>query len=188
LQLLGEPNRTMTSIAKLLDVSRSTLYTALPELQVAKRDCLAQFPPHSRPGPPALEPYDALCELVGERPELPEIRSPGTLRQPVQKTCCGRYWAGVAARLEPRCPVRLEMAPSGRGAWVLHKVLSVVGVGRRYGYVPVASAPWALRGRGVGPDRAVVPRNSPVGGEGHEAFTDRASAPLSTRSPRRLTE
>ncbi|MFJ8691071.1 recombinase family protein [Micromonospora wenchangensis] len=38
LQLLAEPDRTMTSIAKLLGVSRSTLYTALPELQAAKRD------------------------------------------------------------------------------------------------------------------------------------------------------
>ncbi|WP_243706356.1 helix-turn-helix domain-containing protein [Micromonospora sp. KC721] len=37
LHLLGEPDRTMTSIAKLLGVSRSTLYTALPELQAAKR-------------------------------------------------------------------------------------------------------------------------------------------------------
>nr|WP_245715050.1 recombinase family protein [Micromonospora inyonensis] len=32
LQLLAEPNRTMTSIAKLLGVSRSTLYSALPRL------------------------------------------------------------------------------------------------------------------------------------------------------------
>ncbi|MBO4161377.1 recombinase family protein [Micromonospora sp. MMS20-R2-23] len=35
LQLLAEPDRTMISIAKLLGVSRSTLYTALPELQAA---------------------------------------------------------------------------------------------------------------------------------------------------------
>ncbi len=50
----------------LLGVSRSTLYSALPELLPAQRDRdalderLAQLPPDSRPGPPALEPYDAL--------------------------------------------------------------------------------------------------------------------------------
>ncbi|MFG1779056.1 helix-turn-helix domain-containing protein [Micromonospora sp. NPDC049048] len=38
LQLLAEPNRTMTSIAKLLGVSRSTLYSALPSLVPAQRD------------------------------------------------------------------------------------------------------------------------------------------------------
>ncbi|MFG1886248.1 recombinase family protein [Micromonospora sp. NPDC049051] len=38
LQLLAEPNRTMTSIAKLLGVSRSTLYSALPGLTPAQRD------------------------------------------------------------------------------------------------------------------------------------------------------
>lgn len=32
LQLLAEPNRSMSSIAKLLGVSRSILYKALPEL------------------------------------------------------------------------------------------------------------------------------------------------------------
>ncbi len=67
LQLLDEPDRTMTSIAKLLRVSRSTLYTALPELQAAKRgdraaldERVAQLPPDSRPGPPTLEKYDVL--------------------------------------------------------------------------------------------------------------------------------
>ncbi|MGC5334740.1 helix-turn-helix domain-containing protein [Micromonospora sp. DT62] len=38
LQLLAEPNRTMTSIAKLLGVSRSTLYNALPGIVPAQRD------------------------------------------------------------------------------------------------------------------------------------------------------
>ncbi|MEV4690514.1 recombinase family protein [Micromonospora echinospora] len=38
LQLLAEPNRTMTSIAKLLGVSRSTLYNALPGLVPVQRD------------------------------------------------------------------------------------------------------------------------------------------------------
>ncbi|GGJ68194.1 hypothetical protein GCM10010121_093620 [Streptomyces brasiliensis] len=71
LQLLDEPNRTMTSIAKLLGVSRSTLYTALPELQAAKRnrgglaDVLAQLPPDSRPGPPTADKYDALLGRTG---------------------------------------------------------------------------------------------------------------------------
>jgi hypothetical protein len=32
LQLLAEPDRSISSIAKLLGVSRSTLYKALPEL------------------------------------------------------------------------------------------------------------------------------------------------------------
>jgi hypothetical protein len=37
LQLLGEPDRTISSIAKLVGVSRSTLYTYLPELLPAQR-------------------------------------------------------------------------------------------------------------------------------------------------------
>lgn len=41
LQLLAEPNRTMTSIAKLLGVSRSTLYGALPGLIPAQREQVA---------------------------------------------------------------------------------------------------------------------------------------------------
>jgi DNA invertase Pin-like site-specific DNA recombinase len=52
LQLLAEPNRTMTSIAKLLGVSRSTLYNALPGLVPTQRDDpaalqdrLSQLPP-----------------------------------------------------------------------------------------------------------------------------------------------
>ncbi|GIE90760.1 zeta toxin family protein [Actinoplanes regularis] len=71
LHLLGEPDRTMTSIAKLLGVSRSTLYTALPELQAAKRDrggldgVLAQLPSDSRPGPSTVDSYDALLTGTG---------------------------------------------------------------------------------------------------------------------------
>jgi DNA invertase Pin-like site-specific DNA recombinase len=67
LQLLGEPDRTMASIAKLLRVSRSTLYAALPELQAARRgdqadldERIAQLPPDTRPGSPRLDKYDAL--------------------------------------------------------------------------------------------------------------------------------
>ncbi|WP_232433886.1 recombinase family protein [Salinispora arenicola] len=66
LQLLDEPGRTITSIAKLLRVSRSTLYTALPELQATKRDrgglddILAQLPTDARPGPPTVDRYDQL--------------------------------------------------------------------------------------------------------------------------------
>lgn len=74
LQLLGEPDRTITSIAKLLRVSRSTLYTALPELPAAQRggqaaldERIAQLPPDSRPGPPTLEKYDALLRGTGSR-------------------------------------------------------------------------------------------------------------------------
>lgn len=37
LHLLAEPDQTMSSIAKLLGVSRSTLYSHLPELQPARR-------------------------------------------------------------------------------------------------------------------------------------------------------
>jgi predicted transcriptional regulator len=37
LQLLAEPDQTMSSIAKLLKVSRSILYKALPELVPAQR-------------------------------------------------------------------------------------------------------------------------------------------------------
>ncbi|ADU10707.1 Resolvase domain protein [Micromonospora sp. L5] len=72
LQLLGEPDRTMTSIAKLLGVSRSTLYTALPELQAAKRDrsglddVLARLPPDSRPGPPTVDQHDTLLGRAGQ--------------------------------------------------------------------------------------------------------------------------
>ena len=72
LQLLGEPDRTMASIAKLLRVSRSSLYAALPELQAAKRgdqaaldERLAQLPADSRPGLPTLEKYDALLTGAG---------------------------------------------------------------------------------------------------------------------------
>ncbi|MEU1745334.1 hypothetical protein ACPXB5_21625 [Micromonospora arida] len=71
LQLLGEPDRTMTSIAKLLGVSHSILYTALPELQAVKRGrggldgVLAQLPPDSRPGPPTVDRYDVLLGRTG---------------------------------------------------------------------------------------------------------------------------
>ena len=41
LHLLSEPDRSMSSIAKLLGVSRSTLYTYLPELLPAQRGPVA---------------------------------------------------------------------------------------------------------------------------------------------------
>ncbi|GAA3958254.1 hypothetical protein Aau02nite_07730 [Amorphoplanes auranticolor] len=44
------------------------------------------------------------------------------------------------------------------------------------------STPWALLGRGVGSNGAVVPLNSSVGGQGHEAFTGTAHAPLVLRA------
>lgn len=76
LPLLDEPDRTMTSIAELLGVSGSTLYTALPELQAAERgrggldSVLTQLPPGPRFGPPTLEKYDAVLTgpAVGAEP------------------------------------------------------------------------------------------------------------------------
>ena len=40
------------------------------------------------------------------------------------------------------------------------------------------STPWTLLGRGVGTNGAVVPRDSSVGGQGHQAFTDGTQTPL----------
>ncbi|MEU7935230.1 hypothetical protein [Micromonospora echinofusca] len=58
----------MTSIAKLLGVSRSTLYSALPGLvpaqrddQAALQDRLTQIPPDARPGLPTVEQSDQLA-------------------------------------------------------------------------------------------------------------------------------
>jgi DNA invertase Pin-like site-specific DNA recombinase len=71
LQLLDEPDRTMTSIAKLLRVSRGALDDTLHALQAAPHDrarldeVLAQLPPDSRPGPPTLDKYDALLTRTG---------------------------------------------------------------------------------------------------------------------------
>ncbi|GAA2705326.1 recombinase family protein [Micromonospora olivasterospora] len=65
LQLLAEPDRSMSSIAKLLGVSRSTLYKALPELvptQLAQNRLdaqIARLPADPRPLP-SVEPYDQL--------------------------------------------------------------------------------------------------------------------------------
>jgi transposase-like protein len=61
LQLLTEPDRSIASIARLLAVSRSTLYKAMPELIPAQRGPavlearLAQLPTDSRPAPPSVE-------------------------------------------------------------------------------------------------------------------------------------
>lgn len=46
MQLLAEPDRSISSIAKLLGISRSTLYKALPELVPPQ---LAALPPNARP-------------------------------------------------------------------------------------------------------------------------------------------
>ena len=56
-QLFDEPDRTVASIARLLGVSRSTLYKAMPELVPVQRGAaeaqarLVQLPVDSRPGP-----------------------------------------------------------------------------------------------------------------------------------------
>ncbi|MFI7214515.1 recombinase family protein [Micromonospora maritima] len=73
MQLLAEPDRSMSSIAKLLGISRSTLYKALPELvppQLARDRLAAQItalPADTRPAP-SLHPYDA---LLNQRPARP---------------------------------------------------------------------------------------------------------------------
>ncbi|MBC8989595.1 recombinase family protein [Micromonospora chalcea] len=65
MQLLAEPDRSISSIAKLLGISRSTLYKALPQLvpaQLARERLAAQIaalPADTRPAP-SLRPYDAL--------------------------------------------------------------------------------------------------------------------------------
>jgi DNA invertase Pin-like site-specific DNA recombinase len=64
-QLLTEPDRSISSIAKLVGVSRSTIYKALPELvppQLAQQRLnaqLAELPVDDRPAP-TVEPYDQL--------------------------------------------------------------------------------------------------------------------------------
>jgi transposase-like protein len=66
MHLLGEPDCTVSSIAKLLGISRSTLYKVMTELIPAQRGPavleaqLAQLPPDSRPGPPTVTRYDQL--------------------------------------------------------------------------------------------------------------------------------
>ncbi|MEU5940953.1 recombinase family protein [Micromonospora sp. NPDC047548] len=64
-QLLTEPDRSISAIAKLVGVSRSTIYKALPELlppQLARQRLAAQIaalPADRRPAPD-LAPYDQL--------------------------------------------------------------------------------------------------------------------------------
>ncbi|WP_239138934.1 helix-turn-helix domain-containing protein [Actinoplanes regularis] len=66
LQLLAEPDRTMSAIAKMLGISRSILYKMLPELvppAAAQQRLDAQItalPADSRPGPPTVDRYDEL--------------------------------------------------------------------------------------------------------------------------------
>jgi DNA invertase Pin-like site-specific DNA recombinase len=65
-KLLAEPDRTMSAIAKVLGISRSTLYKMLPELvppATAQQRLDAQItalPADSRPGPPTVDRYDEL--------------------------------------------------------------------------------------------------------------------------------
>ncbi|OJF14561.1 resolvase [Couchioplanes caeruleus subsp. caeruleus] len=72
MQLLNEPDHSISSIAKLLKVSRSTLYKALPELLPNQPDPasvearVTELPPDSRPGPPSLDQHDQL--LTQRRP------------------------------------------------------------------------------------------------------------------------
>ena len=71
LQLRTEPDRLIASIARLLGVSRSTLYKAMPEFIRAQRGPavlearLAQLPADNRPGPLTVEKYD---DLLGQSP------------------------------------------------------------------------------------------------------------------------
>lgn len=65
LQLLAEPDRSLSAIAKLLKVSRTTLYKALPELLTPEQakarlgTQLAALPPDQR-ALPTVEAYDQL--------------------------------------------------------------------------------------------------------------------------------
>ncbi|MEU1813417.1 helix-turn-helix domain-containing protein [Micromonospora aurantiaca (nom. illeg.)] len=65
MQLLAEPDRSISSIAKVLGISRSTLYKALPELVppgLARERLttqIAALPADTRPAP-SLHPCDAL--------------------------------------------------------------------------------------------------------------------------------
>ncbi|MEO3863273.1 helix-turn-helix domain-containing protein [Acrocarpospora sp. B8E8] len=64
--MLAEPDRSMSSIAKQLGISRSTLYKALPELvppKLAEDRLAAQtaaLPADTRPDPPTVHQYDTL--------------------------------------------------------------------------------------------------------------------------------
>ena len=77
LQLLAEPDRTMSSIAKMVGISRSTLHKMLPELvspaaaQQRLDAQIAVLPADARPGPPTLERYDELL--------VTPCRPPGSL-------------------------------------------------------------------------------------------------------------
>jgi DNA invertase Pin-like site-specific DNA recombinase len=71
-ELLAEPDRTISSIARLVGVSRSTLYKAMPELvppqdgstRLAARR--AQLPAGQRPLP-SVDRYDQLLTTARER-------------------------------------------------------------------------------------------------------------------------
>ena len=51
--LLSLPGNSISSIARLLEVSRSTIYKHLPELADGHRPAAEQIPPLLRPGLPA---------------------------------------------------------------------------------------------------------------------------------------
>jgi DNA invertase Pin-like site-specific DNA recombinase len=79
-QLLAEPDRAISAIAKLLGVSRTTLYNALPELlspNLARQRLNArhaELPADTRPLP-AIGPYDGLL------PHRATIEAPAEAKQ-----------------------------------------------------------------------------------------------------------
>lgn len=73
LQLLAEPDRTMSAIATMLGISRSTLYKMLPELvppalaQQRLDAQIAALPADIRPGAPTVDRYDELLATTRTR-------------------------------------------------------------------------------------------------------------------------
>jgi DNA invertase Pin-like site-specific DNA recombinase len=63
--MLARPEETISSIARLLGVSRATLYKHLPEITTAG------LPPDRRPGPPGAGQYDALLPSRQTAPDSP---------------------------------------------------------------------------------------------------------------------
>ena len=67
--MLAQPEETISSIARLLGVSRATLYKHLPEITTAG------LPPDKRSGPPGVAKYDA---LLPSRQTAPGSQCPAT--------------------------------------------------------------------------------------------------------------
>jgi DNA invertase Pin-like site-specific DNA recombinase len=63
--MLARPEETISSIARLLGVSRATLYKHLPEITTVG------LPPDRRPGPPGVAQYDALLPSRQTAPDSP---------------------------------------------------------------------------------------------------------------------